>query len=283
MPVDTPTSLDEALVLLAERPGADVLAGGTDLMVEVNFHRHHPTDVVALRRIPELRRWHHDRSSRSLVIGAGVPFADMEAGPLAALAPALAEAARTIGSPQIRACATLGGNLGTCSPAGDGLAALSALDAGLVLRHHGGERHVDVHDFMVGVKHNDLRPGELITSVTVPVLAGFQGFAKVGVRNAMVIAIASACLVVDRDRGRARLSLGAVGPTVIRCREAEDWLAGEHDLTSHAPVPSALATELGRRAAAAARPIDDHRSTAEYRRHAIGVITARLLQRAFPA
>jgi CO/xanthine dehydrogenase FAD-binding subunit len=283
MPVAAPTSLDDALALLAERPDADVIGGGTDLMVEVNFHRHRPTDVVALRRIPELRRWRHDRASQRVVIGAGVPFAELERGSVAALVPALAEAARTVGSPQIRAAATLGGNLGTCSPAGDGLAALSALDAELLLRHHGGERRIAVHEFMIGVKRTDLRPGELIASITVPVLDGFQGFAKVGVRNAMVIAIASACLVVDRTTAQARLALGAVGPTVIRCREAETWLAREHDLSSRSPVPPALAAELGRRAAAESRPIDDHRSTADYRRHAVSVLATRLLQRAFPA
>jgi CO/xanthine dehydrogenase FAD-binding subunit len=283
MPVATPTSLDDALALLAERPDADVLGGGTDLMVEVNFHRHRPTDVIALRQIPELQRWRHDRSSRRVVIGAGVPFAELERGPVATLVPALAEAARTVGSPQIRAAATLGGNLGTCSPAGDGLAALCALDAELLLRHHGGERRVAVQDFMLGVKRTDLRRGELIASITVPVLDGFQGFAKVGVRNAMVIAIASACLVVDRTAAQVRLALGAVGPTVLRCRETETWLAGEHDLGSRSPVTAALATEVGRRAAAESRPIDDHRSSADYRRHAVGVLTARLLQRAFPA
>lgn len=278
-----PTSLDEALAVLAERPHATVLAGGTDLMVEINLHHRRADDVVALRRVPELVRWHHDPATGTVTIGAGVPYAVMERGELARLLPALAEAARTVGSPQIRATGTLGGNLGTCSPAGDGLPVLSALDATVHLRSASTARTLSIHDFMLGVKRTALEPGELITGVTVPVLDGWQGYAKVGTRNAMVIAIASACLAVDRRSAGVRLALGAVGPTVLRCHEAEAWLATQHDLGSDAPIDESVADEFGRRAAAEARPIDDHRATAAYRRHAVGVLAARLLRRALPA
>jgi CO/xanthine dehydrogenase FAD-binding subunit len=251
-------------------------------MVEVNFGRRRPTDVIALRRVDELRRWRLDDRTGTVTIGAGVPYAEMERPPLAALVPALAEAARTVGSPQIRNAGTLGGNLGTCSPAGDGLPVLSALDATVHLRSAGAARDLPVHEFMVGVKRTALAPGELVAGVTVPVLEGWQGYAKVGVRNAMVIAVASACLVHDRAGGNVRLALGAVGPTVIRCHDAETWRADQVELgqPSGGPAPEPVVAEFARRAAAEARPIDDHRSTAAYRRHAVGVLAARLLRRA---
>lgn len=271
-------SLDEALEAAARHPDAVLLQGGTDVMVEVNIHHRRPGAYVALRRVAELRRWHVDEEARTVTIGAGVPYGDMEREPLRGLVPALAEAARTVGSPQIRAAGSLGGNLGTCSPAGDALPVLSALDAIVHLRSREGSRDVAVHDFMRGVKRNDRRPGEIITAVTLPLLRGWQGYAKVGVRNAMVISAASACLAWDRDAGAVRVALGAVGPTVIRCREAEAWLAGAADLRG-AAVPAAIATEFGRRVGLEARPIDDHRSTAAYRRHAVAVLAERLLRR----
>lgn len=288
MPIAVPTELDEALAQLAATPDALLLQGGTDLMVEINMHhRQPPPSVIALRRVDALRHWTHDphrgdHDDGVVTIGAGVPYAEMEHGPLAALLPALAEAARTVGSPQIRAAGTIGGNLGTCSPAGDSLPVLFALDAVVHVRSAGAERDVSIHDFMVGVKRNVLEPGELITGVTVPVLQGWQGYAKVGVRNAMVISTASACLAADPERDEVRLALGAVGPTIIRCRDAEAWLASEVDLGRDEPdIGDDVAAEFGRRAAAEARPIDDHRSTAAYRRHAIGVLATRLLKRAF--
>ncbi|MFM9085553.1 MAG: FAD binding domain-containing protein [Acidimicrobiia bacterium] len=276
-------SLDEALDAAARHPEAVLLQGGTDVMVEVNIHHRRPVSYVALRRVAELRRWHVDEGARTVTIGAGVPYGDMEREPLRSLVPALAEAARTVGSPQIRAAGSLGGNLGTCSPAGDGLPVLSALDAIVHLRSLDGTRDVSIHEFMKGVKRNDRRPGEIIVSVTLPLVDGWQGYAKVGVRNAMVIAAASACLVVDRrpasGAATARVALGAVGPTVIRCREAEAWLAGAADLRAGA-VSADVAKEFGRRVGLEARPIDDHRSTAEYRRHAVSVLAERLLRRA---
>ncbi|MBA3799244.1 MAG: FAD binding domain-containing protein [Geodermatophilaceae bacterium] len=286
MPVLTPSTVDEVLSHLAERPDALLLSGGTDVMVEINMARRKaPPEVVALRGVEELRLWQHEPSSNgvggTVTIGAGVPYAEMEHGPLAEIFPALAEAARTVGSPQIRAAGTLGGNLGTCSPAGDGLPVLYALDAVIHLRSLTGGRDVPVAEFMVGVKQNVLAPGELITGVTIPVRRGWQGYSKVGVRNAMVIATASACLAMDRDRGVVSLALGAVGTTIIRCRDAETWLADQVDLSVERPeVGAELAREFGQRAAADARPIDDHRSTAAYRGYAVGVLSSRLLKRA---
>ena len=281
-----PTTVEEVLAHLGERPDAVLLSGGTDVMVEINMaHRKAPDEVVALRRVKELRTWRHegaaDGSGGTVTIGSGVPYAEMEHGTLAELFPALAEAARTVGSPQIRAAGTLGGNLGTCSPAGDGLPVLYALDAIAHVRSARDQRDVPVGEFMVGVKENVLEPGELITGVTLPVRRGWQGYSKVGVRNAMVIATASACLATDRERGAVSLALGAVGTTIIRCRDAENWLAAKVDLTAERlDISDDLVREFGRRAAADARPIDDHRSTAAYRGHAVAVLSSRLLSRA---
>ena len=186
-----------------------------------------------------------------------------------------------MGSPQIRHAATLGGNVATCSPAGDGLPVLAALDAIVHLVSRSGSRSMPFAEFMIGPKRTALLPGELIEAVTVPVFGGWQGYAKVGVRNAMVISNAGACLAVD-DAGRqcgwrsarsARRSCGAPRPRRSPRRSID------HATRS---VADADATEFGRLAAAASRPIDDHRSTAAYRRHAIAVLARRLLRRAFP-
>jgi CO/xanthine dehydrogenase FAD-binding subunit len=275
-----PRSLDEALAELARDPSAHVLAGGTDLMVEVNGGHRRPPSVVAIAGLPELAGWHHDAEARTVTLGAGLTYTAMLAEPLASLLPALAEAARTVGSPQIRNAGTLGGNLGTASPAGDALPVLSALGATLSVARAGVVRELSIHDFLVGVKRTALEPGELVVSATVPVLDGWQGYAKVGVRNAMVISVAGACLAIDRNRRTVRLALGAVGQTVLRAREAEAWAAEHLDWDDERLVPADVAAEFSRLAAAEARPIDDHRSTAAYRRHAVGVLARRLLERA---
>ena len=280
MTVVNATSLQQALEALRDHPGARLVQGGTDVMVEVNFNRTTLHDVVALRRVNELRRWHISEDSQTIRLGAGVPYAEMERSPLCHHLPALAQAARTVGSPQIRAAGSLGGNLGTCSPAGDGLPVLSALDATVHLQSLDESRDLSIHEFMLGVKKNARQPDEVIVAVTVPILDGFQGYAKVGTRNAMVISAASACVVHDALGATVRVALGAVAPTVVRTREAEAWLASQTNLAAPLTVTSELAREFGRRAAAECSPIDDHRSTAAYRRHAIAVLVERLLLRA---
>lgn len=287
MTVLVPTSLDEAISGLAAHAGATLLAGGTDLMVEVNEgHRRFPwpgddVAVIALDRVPELSSWTHDPAAGTLTIGAGVTWAEIEDAPLRDLVPALAEAARTVGSPQIRHAGTIGGNLATCSPAGDGLPVLAALDAVVALASASGRRTMPVGEFMVGVKRTALQPGELIESITVPLLDGWQGYSKVGVRNAMVIATASACVATDVPSRSVRLALGSVGPTILRCPEAEQFAIANVDWDQRS-VGADVAAEFGSIAAATSRPIDDHRSTAAYRRHAVGVMARRLLERAFP-
>ena len=280
MPVAVPSTLDEVVRLLDDEPDATLLAGGTDAMVEVNDGHRRPRDlVIALNRVSELRSWHHDPAAGHVTIGASVTYTELMEPPIAGLLPALAEASRTVGSPQIRNAGTLGGNLGTCSPAGDGLPVLAALDAVVRLVSADGERRLPVGDFMVGVKRTAIRPGEVIADVTLPVRRGWQGYAKVGVRNAMVIAVASACLAVDEDAEAVAVALGSVGPTIIRCTDAETFLAGAIDWSTRSVGTDAVA-RFGDLVSAASSPITDHRSSADYRRHAVGVLSRRLARRA---
>ena len=281
MPVLIPATLDEAVSALAAEPDALVLAGGTDAMNEVNAGHRRPQTVVAINRVPELRSWTYDPIAATVRIGAAVTYGELLDEPLVTLLPALADASRTVGSPQIRHAGTLGGNLGTCSPAGDGLPVLSALDAVVHVAGASGERSLSVHEFMVGVKRTALAPGELITAVTVPVLTGWQGYSKVGVRNAMVIALATACVATDAPTESVRIAIGSVAPTILRCPEAEALAASEADFVG-GRLSDDVVARCGALAAAASRPIDDHRSSAAYRRHAIGVMVSRLLRRAFP-
>jgi len=273
MPLFIPSSLKEATQLLASNPDAHLVTGGTDLMVEVNFNHRHPDTVISLRKIPEFKQWGIDTKSGVVNIGSSVPYATMEHGDLALALPALAEAARTVGSPQIRAAGSLGGNLGTCSPAGDSLPVLSALNATVHLQSDTSNRSVPFSEFMVGPKRNSRQPNEIISGVSIPLTNGWQGYAKVGVRNAMVISVASVCLAIHDDQ--VRVALGSVGPTILRCSESEAWI----NSVGLENVNPSVAQEFGERVRAESRPIDDHRSTAEYRRHAVGVLATRLLLR----
>lgn len=277
MTVYMPKTLDDATAVLASNPTARLLAGGTDTMVEVNFNRFAPTDVIGLRNVREIQTVSY--FDDHVVIGSGVSWSRLEVGRVAETFPALAAAARTVGSPQIRAAGTIGGNLGTCSPAGDGLPVLAALDALVTLRSVRGTRSVPFAEFMTGVKRNCRMADELIESITLPIADGYQDYAKVGVRNAMVISVAGLCFVHDRRTASIRVALGAVGPTIIRATDAEQWIAGRTDLSQSPVADDALAAEFAQRVAAQARPITDHRSTADYRRHAIRVLAQRLYMR----
>ena len=270
MTVFIPRSLQEATDLIAEHPDAHLLTGGTDLMVEVNFNHRRPEKVISLGKIEELHQV--TINDDHVIIGAAIPYAQMEKGELGESLPALAEAARTVGSPQIRAAGSLGGNLGTCSPAGDSLPVLSATNSIVHLTSAGGTRMVPFSEFMTGPKRNSRQPHEIITAVTVPRTSGWQGYAKVGTRNAMVISVASACVVFHDDE--IRIALGSVGPTIIRCTDTENWY---QSLASKNTTGVSL--EIGSRASKESRPIDDHRSTADYRRHAIKVLAQRLFER----
>lgn len=274
----TPIRLDDALRALADDPTTTVLAGGTDLMVAVNSGAHRPGRVLSLRRVRELRSWRRDGDD--LVIGAGTTYATLLGGELATLAPGLAQAARTVGSPQIRNTGTLGGNLGTASPAGDTLPVLAALDARVELASAGGRRTIPLDHFVVGPKATALAPGELVVAVRVPVATGPQEYLKIGVRNAMVIAVASCALVVDRSRQRVTCALGSVGPVPVRDRRTEAWLSSQVDWRTARVRYATVAERFGMHMAAAARAIDDHRAPAGYRRHAVSVIARRAVERA---
>jgi len=258
--------LDEALDAKAAAPTSEFLAGGTDLMVEVNLAHHRPGSVISLRRVSELREPQPNR------IGAGTTWAELERGNWIGLA----EAARTVGSPQIRAIGTIGGNVATASPAGDGLPWIAAAEASIAVQSKArGERVLPWHEFFTGVKRTALEPDEMVTAVVVPDdVPAAQAFAKVGTRNAMVISTVS-CLVMRSDDG-FRIALGSVAPTPIRAYRAEELLKGE-------PSPSEAAlAEVARIVSEDVTPITDHRSTEDYRRHAAGVLARRLVERCLP-
>ena len=256
----TPRSLDEALALKGERPDAVPIQGGTDVMVELNFDRARPEAILNLNEVTELRGW--SRENGSLRLGAGLTYAEAMDGELAELLPALAEASRTVGSPQIRNRGTIGGNLGTSSPAGDALPPLLVEGAEVELAKAGATRTLPLAEFLVGPKRNGLADDELIVAVRLTPSKSRQTFMKVGPRNAMVIAVCSLALAVDREREEIRAAYGSAGP-----------------------VPALVTAPLGDRAefperlAAAASPIDDVRGTAAYRRHALKVLTGRALER----
>jgi CO/xanthine dehydrogenase FAD-binding subunit len=281
MAVIVAKELNTALAALREHRDARLIQGGTDLMVEINFNHVKPTTMISLRDVASLRTIRRDQPG-TLSIGSGVPYSVIEGEPVLTDIPALAQAARTVGSPQIRAAGSLGGNLGTCSPAGDTLPVMFALDAMIHLNTLDSSRIVSIHDFMTGVKRSVRQHDEIITSIDFPIINGWQGYSKVGVRNAMVISVASACLVADHENANVRIALGSVGPTIIRCREAEAWLKSTQDLSAGQSISIDVANEFGRRAAGESSPIDDHRSTAQYRRHAISVLASRLLRKAYP-
>ena len=273
-----PRSLPDALAIMAERPDAVPIAGGTDVMVELNFDRRRPEAILDLTRVPELGAW--DRSDGGVRVGAGVTYTRAIAE-LAGDLPGLAIAARTVGSPQIRNRGTIGGNLGSASPAGDCHPPLLAVGAEVEVASAGGARRVPIDEFFTGPKQSALEPDELICAVHLPAATGPQQFAKIGTRNAMVIAVCSFGLALDPAGGRVGTGIGSAGPTPLRAGEAEEFLEGvlsSEDLwSSRAPLGEAAVARFGELVAAAARPIDDVRGTAAYRSHALGVLARRTL------
>jgi CO/xanthine dehydrogenase FAD-binding subunit len=280
MTVLAPATVREVVTALHHDPELQLLAGGTDFMVEVNFGHRRPPGVISLHRVDELKGWRRDGDS--IVLGAGLTYAEMERPPLAGLLPALAQAARTVGSPQIRNAGTLGGNLGTASPAGDTLPVLTALDATVVLEGSEGRREVPLTEFVVGVKRTTLAADEIVVASRVPVLRGPQEFLKVGTRNAMVISIVTVAVVVDLDRRTVRCGLGSVSPVPLRAHAAEAMVAPLVDWDAVRITDARAYGRFGALAADASTPIDDQRGTAAYRRHAAAVCAARALRRTLP-
>ena len=262
----------------AARPDAVPIAGGTDLMVEVNFDRARPEAFLDVSRLPELAEWRGEDGS--MFLGAGVTYARIMRE-LPQLTP-LVQASRTVGSPQIRNRATVGGNLGTASPAGDAIPVLAVYDAEVVVGSTAGTRSMPWNEFLLGVKRTALRPDELILGARWKPVRGPGSFSKIGTRNAMVISVAGLCLQVDDDRRAVHVALGSVGPVVLRAPEAEAFAAEAIERAGAwddppADVGPGLVDGFAERVAEAARPIDDVRGTAAYRRHACAVMARRAL------
>ena len=270
-------SVNEACAVLAENPVTTVLAGGTDLMVQANRGAHSLESVLDLSRIPELKNWALEGSE--MVLGAGISYTDLADPQIAALVPALTQAARTVGSPQIRNAGTLGGNLATASPAGDTIPVLVAMDAVLQLKSSTENREVAITEFITGVKTNALKPGEIIQSIKMPVFQGPQEFLKVGTRNAMVISVVSLALVTDYLGRKLRVGVGSVSPVPFRATAAEEFIAQEFDWETNSALSEKVINKFSELVADSTKPIDDHRGTADYRKHAVGVLAKRALER----
>ncbi|CAN5581052.1 FAD binding domain-containing protein [soil metagenome] len=248
-------------------------------MVELNFDRARPGYVMDLTRVPELQEWGNENGR--LRVGAGVTYTRI-IRELGDKLPGLSMASRTVGSPQIRNRGTVGGNLGTASPAGDALPPLYASDAEVEIASIEGARRVPVVDFIKAPKRTAMNPGELISAFLVPEANGPQQYAKIGPRNAMVIAVCSLGLVVHPEKGEVCVCIGSAGPTPIRAYEAERFIKNvlEEDRLWESPgeLKGAALGRFGELVSDAARPIDDVRGTAAYRTHAVGVLARRTLK-----
>jgi CO/xanthine dehydrogenase FAD-binding subunit len=275
----SPDTWQEALEIKAEHPEARPIAGGTDIMVELNFDHDRPAAVMDLTRVPELQEWGPENGR--LRVGAGVSYARI-IDELGDRLPGLAMASRTVGSPQIRNRGTVGGNLGTASPAGDGLPPLYASDAEVEVASTADTRRVPVTEFVTGPKRNLLRKGELISSFYIPEAAGPQQYAKIGTRNAMVIAVCAFGLALDPEHKRVGACVGSAAPTPVRARYAEGFIEGvleEGGLwDSRGEIGESALRRFGDAVEMAARPITDVRGTAAYRVHAVGVLARRTLK-----
>src|SRR5450759_1436129 len=271
-----PANWTEALAMKAAYPDALPIAGGTDVMVEINFDRHRPPAFLDLTRVADLSEWAPEDGT--LRIGAGVTYTRL-IDELGDRIPGLAMAARTVGSPQIRNRGTVGGNLGSASPAGDAHPALLASRAVVELASVGGIRRIPAHEFFVGPKRNAMRKDELIAAFLIEPAQGPQQFSKVGTRNAMVIAVCSFALAIEPEGRRVGTGIGSAAPTPVTAPEAESFIQdvlNEDSLwQKRAPVAEAALARFGELVAAAARPIDDVRGTAAYRRYALAVMARR--------
>lgn len=273
-----PGTMADALAAKAEHPAAVPIAGGTDVMVELNFDRHRPEALLDLTRVRELAEW--SIVDGRVRLGAGVSYTRI-IDELGGRLPGLAMAARTVGSPQIRNRGTVGGNLGAASPAGDSHPALLAVEAEIELKSVQGTRLVAADNFYLGVKRNAARPDELISAIYLTPPTGPQQFCKIGTRNAMVISVAAFGLALHPDRKVVRTGIGSVAPTPRRAREAEDFLAGSLEASglweTRGTLPDSLVREFGERVRDAGSPIDDVRGTAAYRLHSLAVMARRAL------
>jgi CO/xanthine dehydrogenase FAD-binding subunit len=270
-----PATWDEALDAKAAHPEALPIWGGTDVMVDMNFGRARPETLLDLTRIKELTSW--DRDDGTLRVGAGVTYT-RAIDELGRELPGLAIASRTVGSPQIRNRGTIGGNLGSSSPAGDALPPLYASNAQVEVASTRGARRIPIEDFITGPKRNVLEPDELIAAFRIPPARGGQQFAKIGTRNAMVIAVCSFAIAIDDSMRTVGTCLGSAAPTPRRAHEAEQFIAHELDWDGRTAIDRAALSRFGDLVAQAASPIDDQRGSAAYRRHALNVLAQRTLK-----
>ncbi|MGP3922910.1 FAD binding domain-containing protein [Streptomyces sp. 8N616] len=273
-----PASWEEALAAKAEHPTAVPIAGGTDVMVEINFDHRRPEYLLDLNRIPELREW--EVGEENVRLGASVPYTRIMEN-LRGELPGLALASHTVASPQIRNRGGVGGNLGTASPAGDAHPALLAAGAEVEVASVRGTRFIPIDDFFTGVKRNALESDELIRCVHIKKAEGPQQFSKVGTRNAMVIAVCAFGLALHPGTRTVRTGIGSAAPTPVRAREAEEFLAaaleeGGFWESGQAITPS-VARQFAELCSGACSPIDDVRGSAKYRRHAVAVMARRTL------
>ncbi len=275
-PIETPRSLADAYALLGGEPPAVPIAGGTDVMVQITGElREPPERMVDLARLDELRGIALE--GRSLTLGALTTYTDLRRSALCREhVPALVDAAATIGAAQIQNRGTIGGNLANASPAGDTLPVLLALDAEVHVGSARGERSVPISDFFVAYRRTALAPDELVLRVTIPLLAGREArFRKVGTRRAQAISKVVIALAW-RDGGEGtwsdvRLALGSVAATPVRAPTTEAVLEGAAPTRDVADA--AMATLTGE-----IEPIDDVRSTADYRRAVAGRVLHRLIR-----
>lgn len=279
-----PDSLSEALSIRSEFPDCVPISGGTDLMVMINFDRARPAVMLDLTGIAELRRI--DESPDGILrIGAGVTCKRLH-DDYAEVLPALAMAAATVGSPQIRNRATIGGNIATASPAGDTLPPLVAAGAVVELASLRGTRRQPLEEFLLGPKRSTLAADELIVAVHVPRQTGPQHFSKVGTRNAMVISISSLAIDVRPGDRKIHCAIGSAAPKVLRVPGIEalsasfPWpAAGEPPRALDRAQVQAFSALVGE----ACSPIDDMRGSARYRRRSLETLAQRNLAWAWTA
>jgi CO/xanthine dehydrogenase FAD-binding subunit len=269
-----PTELEEALRLLAEyRTNATVLAGGTDLVSKINYYELKPDNLLY---IGNLGLDYIREDNGELFVGAATPTAKIAASELVATkAAALSQAARLSGSTAIRNAATVGGNLANASPAADLASALLAMDAEIHLTSAGEKRVVAIADFFTGPGETLRRPDELLHEIRVPVPKGKTVFLKLGRRKALTLSVANASVQLMMDGTRcedARIVLGAMAPTPLRCKTAEGSIKGRTlDMESTADCASVAVGE--------SNPIDDQRASAWYRKKVGETLIARALAR----
>ncbi len=268
-----------AVALLAEHGGkAKVLAGGTDLLVEIKHAVHNPELIVDISQLRELKVI--AVADDGLHIGALATHGEIMSSPvIQTMFPALVEAAHSIGAMQTRNLGTLGGNLITCVPSMDSGPALMALEALVTIAGADGERQMPLAELFVGPRRTSLKPGDLLIDIVIPKknLDKPAAFEKFGLRKGQALALVNvgAAFFVDKGNFREpRIALGAVAPTVMRAPKAEAFLDGRK-------IGAEAMAEAGRLAATEAKPIDDFRASAGYRRDLIAVLTKRALENAY--